>query len=489
MKKIFTYFIVLGLLTTSCSDFLDKKPVGKIEQTEAFKTVADCQSAINGVYALWNSSTLYSDNLTLIPDVQCDMAYSVVGYTNQLGTMYSWSFTSTDGSVTNIFAQLYRISSTVNLLLENVDNVNIKNEQEQKELNNILGAAYFCRAMAYTELVKLYAAPYDPAKASQQLGVSIWTEFTPGHPARATLAENYTQILKDLEKASALVNEDKADSKTITKGAVDALYARVYLYMQNWEAAAAAATKVINNPKYRLADATDIAGIGNTDFFKMWKFDTDNEIIWKLAYTKNDLPGSLGYRFCYLNGNVYRIDYSPAKAVLDLYDPADGRFYTYFRPADLQGNDYYVVSKYPGNPNYQTGSGLVYNNMPKVFRLAEMYLIRAEAYAKMSGKEAEANNDLKTLRENRIKNYVHANLTGGKLIQEIKEERVRELYMEGHRLYDLKRYGEGFARSPQVLSIAPDDRIVIKPNDFRFVWPIPSHEMDANPNAKQNPGY
>lgn len=498
MKKLTIYFIVLtSLLASSCSDFLDPQPVGQIPESEAFTKLSDCQASINGIYALWNSEALYSGYLTLIPDVECDMAYPVVGYMGDWQFMFSWNYGSNTTEVTNIYQQLYRVNNAVNFLLENYTSAVIK-EEEKETLNNILAAAFFSRALAMTELVKYYAPAYNPENAASQIGVQIQDKANDNSvkPARSNLAANYQHILDDLQKAATLCTRDEADAIYITKGAIDALYARVYLYMQNWNEAAKAATRVIDNSKYALADATALSDETNplsSEFTAMWWIDQSNEIIWKLKYTQTDRPGTLGRNFCYINGTEYKLEYAPAKKVVDMYDNSESavdlRLYHYCCPAMVQGQPSNIILKYPGNETLETGTPL-YSNMPKVMRLAEMYLIRAEAYARMTpAQPGKANADLHSLREKRILGYVKKDVSGAQLLKAIKDERIKELFMEGHRFYDLKRYGEGFARKAQYLSLAPDDALEIKPEHFRWLWPIPKHEMDANTNVEQNFGY
>lgn len=484
-------------LLVSCSGFLDQNPSTQISQPEGFRNFDDYDAYIRGIYAVWNVTGNYSQLLTLTPDIQCDMAYSVITSNGEMADIYGWNFSSSESNITSCYSSLYKIVSNSNLAIEQKDHIPFKAEQKTA-FDNLVGTAYFSRALAYCELAKLFAEAYDPEKADQQTGLSIWNSFSVGNPARSSLAQVYKQILEDLEKAQKLITINQADSKYITIGAVDALYARVYLYMENWVEAANAAGRVIANTNYKLADATqfDLSEEPEnhhieTEFYNMWLKDASNEIIWKLAYDVNDQPGELGRLFTYRNGNSYAISFAPAANILEMYDQEnDGRFYTYFTPISIKGSAWYAVTKYPGNPGFQTGSDNVYSNMPKPFRLAEMYLIRAEAYARSTpAREDLANADLATLRGKRIKNYNHTYQTGTGLLQEIKNERVKELYMEGHRLYDLKRYHEGFTRKPQIQSLAPANALNIIPGNFRFVWPIPKHEMTSNENIEQNPGY
>ena len=491
MKKKILYHLILAaaLFCSSCQGFLDKTPFDSIKQDEAIRNLQDARAAINGIYATWNSEGLYSGYLTLLPDVQCDFTYSVIGYSNKLGTMYTWNIIPTNEYAETMYASLYKVISDVNFLLGKKEDIELQ-EGQQEELNNLLGEAYFSRALAYSELAKTYCPAYDPDKAEQQAGVSIWNTFLAGKPERSTLAKTYSQIFDDLEQAGRLLSYDAADAIRISRGALDALYARVYLYMHNWEEAAKAATRVIDNPHYALAEGyTDVDTLAaQTEFNTLWEYDKSNEIIWKLEYTKNNLAGSLGSYFCGTLGGFLRIDYAPAVGVVNLYAPQDVRKDVYFKTGNVNGSPIPVITKYPGNPDLRPSTAHVFCNMPKVFRLAEMYLIRAEAYAN-DNQESLANADLKTLRSKRIKNYEHVTANGKILQNEIRQERIKELYMEGHRLYDLKRYGEGFTRTSQSQSISPEDKLTISAGDYRFLWPIPSHEMDANRNMKQNPGY
>ena len=132
-------------------------------------------------------------------------------------------------------------------------------------------------------------------------------------------------------------------------------------------------------------------------------------------------------------------------------------------------------------------------SMPKPFRLAEMYLIRAEAHCRKETPDfSKASKDISTLRESRMSAGGSLSLTADNYIQQIADERVRELYMEGHRLQDLKRWGslynngEGFKRTPQQNSLAEGSSLEKKANDPLFVWPIPQHEIEA-PGSQVKP--
>ena len=116
--------------------------------------------------------------------------------------------------------------------------------------------------------------------------------------------------------------------------------------------------------------------------------------------------------------------------------------------------------------------------MPKLFRLAEQYLIRAEAYCR-KGEYSKASADLSTLRKSRFSSGGSIAVDQSNFLEVISAERVRELYMEGFRLQDLKRWHLGFERTPQTSCVSEGGSLKVEPDDPRFVWPIPRNETEA----------
>ena len=120
-------------------------------------------------------------------------------------------------------------------------------------------------------------------------------------------------------------------------------------------------------------------------------------------------------------------------------------------------------------------------SMPKPFRLAEQYLIRAEAYCRMgTAYYGKAGIDISTLRMARYSSYGGSTtLTEENWFKTVSEERMKELFMEGFRLNDLKRWHEGFERKEQTSTVSPGNTLKLEKDDPRFVWPIPQRELDA----------
>ena len=284
----------------------------------------------------------------------------------------------------------------------------------------------------------------------------------------------------------------------VSKDAVTALQARVALAMDNYPVAAQKAVEVINTNTYTLVNSPDMMQ-------DLWWGDFDTESIFKLAVTSgSDLAGQTGALFLpYQEGQVP--DYIPTQDVIDLYAENDIRKGTYFVDTLVNTNAgtsgrVYALNKF-------TDEGFLYTQNqqneysrfmvePKVLRISEMYLIAAEAYA-MQGNVSEGAKWLNAIERERINGYedkVFA--TSDVLMTEIRNEREREFIGEGVRLFDLKRWDMGVTRgTPQQEDLcnlpgSSTSTALTRPaGDKGFVWPIPQHEIDANPQIVQNPGY
>ncbi|MGN1216054.1 MAG: RagB/SusD family nutrient uptake outer membrane protein, partial [Candidatus Cryptobacteroides sp.] len=176
----------------------------------------------------------------------------------------------------------------------------------------------------------------------------------------------------------------------------------------------------------------------------------------------------------------YYPDFVPSQAALNTYQAADCRYDCYFR--ELQTGyshqlKWPLLVKYFGNGSL-LDLNIYHVNMPKLFRLAEQYLIRAEAYCRR-GEYSKASADLTTLRKSRFSSGGAIAVDADNFLDVLSAERVRELYMEGFRLQDLKRWHKGFGRTPQASCVSEGGSLKIEPDDKRFVWPIPRNEIEA----------
>ena len=488
-------FLLLGL--GACDDFLTEIPETAVPEEEAMTDLESAEQIVVGIYSCFKNSSLYSGTLIQASDIQADLVYASIGYTNQYGSFYRWETTPNESVLLSVYAGLYQIIARCNFFMDNVELVRstLRTEADKATLNKYEGDVRFMRALAYSDLIRTFCESYEPATASQKMGVPLYLHYREGNGStvkkpRATLEESYAQVLSDLKKADELVTRVGSDAAFITEGAVDALFARVYLHMKNWEKAIEYATNVIDAKSgsykvYSLADVNSYvstaSGVMN-EYAAMWTYDSADEIIWKISFSTTDMGGSLGTLYMGITGGMYNPNYVPAKWLINAYDNYDMRYTTFFKlVTTMQGVETEVAVKFPGNPNIDGSAGNFYVNMPKVLRLSETYLIRAEAYTMME-ETNKANNDLTALRKARYQGYGVATHGQDQLLEEIQEERAKELFLEGFRLHDLKRWGKGFERQPQSGTITGERYTSLKINgtDKKFVWLIPQHEITAS---------
>lgn len=320
----------------------------------------------------------------------------------------------------------------------------------------------------------------------------VLTEHYKGNEVqkRATLKESYEFVLSDLDKAAeylkvaddftgSLYNEIYFNEYTC-----HALRARVSLYMHKYDDAIKYASKVIGSKFYTLEKASSNTYSSQVKDYKyIWTYGDSREAIWKVGFTVNSYGGALGTIFDNYNYVSYRPDYVPETWVINSFDSNDLRAAAIFTTRTTgyeHGLQWPLLSKYFGDATFLSNN-ILHVHQPMVFRLAEQYLIRAEAYA-MKKDYAKAGKDISTLRTARYSSYGgNTSLSESNALTVIESERVKELYMEGFRLNDLKRWHKGFARkvSDQPAANFVQSSLKVEKDDPLFVWPIPQHELEA----------
>ncbi len=493
IKNIKTY-ILSGILVLSLSSCLDKYPEDSIRMDEAINTVDDVDKLVIGIYDSFKSSSLYSGDLTLLPDLQADFVYCVKGYSNTYGDIYRWKdIKSTNTDIEAVYADLYGVINRCNFLLDNVDKVkaNTNSDSQLDKLDQYCGEAYFARALAYSELIKCFCKAYDSdEQAEQALGVVITEHYKGNEPQkRSSLKASYDFVLSDLDKAAELLELEDDFSGTLynqtyfDEYTVHALRARVLLYMHRYDEAIKYATKVIGSGYYVLEKAaSNTYSSTYNDYQYIWKYGDSREAIWKVGFTINSYGGALGTIFDNYNYVSYRPDYVPETWVINSYDSNDLRasaIFTTHTTGYSHGLSWPLLTKYFGDVTF-LNSNILHVHQPMVFRLSEQYLIRAEAYAQ-KGDYSKAAKDITTLRTARYSSYGSTTMSEDNAMDIIEAERVKELYMEGFRLNDLKRWHKGFERkvSDQPAANFVQSNLKVEKDDPLFVWPIPNHELEA----------
>jgi len=458
----YKYFLlfVISLGVFSCEENLELTPFQSLSTSEALSDITGMQTALNGGYDALQGVAYYGRDFQVQSDIETDVAYVAITNSNRFITNYTYVFNADNEN--SIFATAYNTILRVNNVINNIDGL----EGNQATKDQIKGEALAIRALAHFDLVRLYGTPPTQGNPSSDLGVPVVLESDPAaEPARNTVAEVYNQILADLNSASGLISEDGIYN--FSPGAVDALLARVHLYRGNYNEAITAASDVINSGNYQLDnDYSNLFGEPNSSA----------EEIFTLRFTgaENNGANNLGQIY---NPNGYG-DIRPSNDYFELFEEGDQRGQLVYTAIKNEVEDIFH-SKFLGESDIE---GL---HSPRLLRLSEMYLIRAEANFFL-GNLSEAISDLNTLRTTRGASEITESELDVKFIL---NERLREFAFEGHAKFDYFRLGIDIVRS-QCNSIeqisAP---CMIAASDSRGIYPIPEFEILVNQQMVQNTGY
>lgn len=496
IKKLFILNVLIFF--ASCNDAIEIDQPGRLTADAAFQNTADLQA---GLYGLYNQ-------FDLTPEIAFTAIFTdelAIGFDNGGQGLTDYGFILNAGSTApaNFWVRNYAAINTANRLISAAEALTPEAGSED-EYEDILGQAYALRAFAHFQLQSYFTTDYSDDSA---LGV-IAMDYVPTidqNLLRNTNAEVFGLIESDLDTAESLLNT-VSDATFVSQDFVKALRARMAAYRQNYTVAETYSKELLD--KYGLADTTE---------YRAMFADTSNaEIIFKLERTIGDsydvqgatgspaAGGWAGARFAFVGPGV---DGSPyfemGRSLFNLFDEESVRYEVNVHPSSVidpdyqdgpggQGNDVLVVDKYEGS------EGRPLMNDLKVFRSSEMLLILAEAYAAQDNFNGDSNSTaslIKQMRDARLGEDTalpaYANKT--EAFADILEERRVELAFEGHRYKDLKRLGEranaGVSKDP--VDCAFNGACTLAPTDFRFTFPIPIVEFNANPGLReqQNPGY
>lgn len=503
MKKIIFGFFATLMMVCSCD--LNIEPTSSISTENALQSVQDAKKFRRDLY-LTMRDYLDSGSPVYLMELMGDTFHASITFGNRNGEYYKWEMRSTFGNVESIWHYSYYCVMLANFLEAGIPQIGASavSESDKAALNTILGECAFVKAYSMFKLVELFCPNYNPSTASSAYGVMLSNETfaTPSvqatYPGRSSLADTYQYIESNLSKAESLLGSvaGKEGSPYITIDAVNALKARIALTKGDYQTAASVAAALIGSDRYSLIDNED-------DFTNLWTNDSGKECIVQFWSDYQSTPSSNCYDYVSLQSNgTYSPNYIPEKWIVNAYDQKDIRFKTwFFKTPAVFGNissTLYLLNKFPGNPELMPGVSIsTYINKVKPFRIAEQYLIAAEAYA-ASGNPQEACKYLNMLRSSRIPGYSSKSYTGDELMAQVKRERAKELVGEGFRFKDLKRWNEGMTRSEaqdsQVVNNAGSQTTELmtrSASDPFFLWPIPQSEIDSNPQIRgqQNPGY
>ncbi|AXY77172.1 RagB/SusD family nutrient uptake outer membrane protein [Paraflavitalea soli] len=459
MKRI-AWIAGLALIGVSCKKQLEILPSDSIVEETAMTTVPFLEKGMVGVYININGSydaeiyatSLYSDEANL--PTENNTGRGVIAH--------RWQTDPGVGEVTAAWGRYAFGVDRANRVIAAADKLTGLSAADAATRDRIKAEALAIRAFCEFQVLINYAENLQ----SGSLGVPYVTESKIQKPARLTVGEVFAKVNQDLTTAAGLMPASFTDNTRFTAKAISALQARVALYQKDWGTAITAATAAIN--AVPLATSAQYPGI--------WTDQTEAEVIWKHKRTSGQ--GRLGDS--YYDRTSSKIMYGVSFKLLNTFAANDIRLASTVLD---RGGSRYSVAKYIGGTPSEPGRADV-----KVFRTAEMYLIRAEAYAE-NNQVALGAADLNALRKQRIAGYVDEVFASKEsLINAVILERFKELAFEGQRMNDLRRKLLPVTRLPQD-AINASAKTTLSPTDKEYYYPIPGTEILANENMIQNPTY
>jgi hypothetical protein len=502
-KFLRTLFFPLGCICigfTSCKKLVEvQSPVNSITVTEVFNSRDQANSVIAGMYSqlMSNSGTLVFSNggITRFAGLSSDEMANL-NATNSIEDYQFFTNTllATNGTVSEkLWKPPYKIIYSANTVIARLD-ATADNQVDDSTKRILTSEAKFIRAFCYFYLVNMFG----------DVPLVLTTDFTQTVTmAKTPKSAVYAQIEEDLKLAQELLLTDYATAATerirANKWAATALLARVYLYQQKWAEAEAQASAVIGNSQFSIL--TDLS----TVFLKNSK-----ESIFQLQQNATVTPYNATWEGTDFMPTFRYTQQTPASQ-LSFLSPTTfnsfisflvapyyltNRFVSAFEGGDKRKTiwvdstatpnaspwnkvPYYFAFKYTTKTGSATGAVTQYY---MVLRLAEQYLIRAEARAQLGTDLTGAAGDLNKLRTRAGLTNTTAT-TKDALLVAVAKERQTELFAEwGHRWFDLKRTG----KAEEVLSTIATKQPWSNNN---LVYPIPALDVINDPNLVQNDGY
>lgn len=440
------------LCITGCKKLVQVgEPDDSLTTTAVFSNDSLAQAAVAGLYIkIMASPKLFlNGGISLYPALSAD---ELQRPSLNLEDQFYINSISPNNSIvnSNLWKAAYAYIYQCNICIEGLKKSTGVSEALKKQL---LGEVQFVRALCYHYLVNLFGNV--PLALGTNADVNAML-------SRSPVEQVYQQIAADLTAASEELTDDKPNT-TPTKYAAQALLARVYLYMKQWSKAAGMASAVINSNHFSMVG----------DLNKVFKYDS-KEIIFEWIPLGDRMNSAEGFIFVPASLNQ-KPNYWLSEDLLDAFEPGDLRRSKWVNSVTIGTTTYNYPFKYQ-----------VYTSPPPireynvVLRLAEQYLIRAEAYAQLNRIDS-AVIDLNTIRIRAELPVFSTTISADTCLHKIERERRIELFAEwGHRWFDLKRTSRtNVVLSTKGSSWSTDDQL----------YPIPATELNFAPNLEQNPGY
>jgi starch-binding outer membrane protein, SusD/RagB family len=484
MKNIFKilFSALLALSLFSCEKFLDLKPVSNgiaVENQSSdsvlYKSAGEAEAALAGVYADFRNE-YYELDYFVNGDAQSDDAYA--GADNPANFQIDdYNIDATNLNVTRDWAYLYSTIGKANTVINNVNEVTDPDLTAERKME-IISEASFIRAFMYFQLVQLWGDVPLILTSVETFNLDILPLL---FPPRTPMAEVYTQIIADLNAALPHVSATAVNKSYVTKGAVNAMLAKVYATQDphDWD-------KVLQYCNDVIAGGYSLL----PEYDQLWDNEHENSIesIFEINYDGTSSSGNWGASmFIGMDWKKFNI---PSNDLVAAFDSENDNIrkassITFLDVSGKWSDENWPQTDYPFINKYRINTSPSPQNYIFI-RLADILLLKAEALNEKGDVTGAA-----TL-VNQVRTRVSLPNTGASdqasMRLAIEKERRLELAFEGQRWYDLKRTG----RAIEVINNAkgPDGQSLgyqLTPN--KLIWPVPQSEMDKNSKLVQNPGY
>jgi hypothetical protein len=486
MKNLIYTLSAAAVLTfTACKkDFLDTMPTDSYASEQVFTNVSGAWSAINGIH---RSLYMQYDNqdqggqgsMMIANDMLGDDLVMTAAGNGWFNATYQWQMHRNTSATFLKFSYrfYYKIIANANMILANIDAAS----GDETDKMGIKGQAYAYRAWANWNLVQLFAPRYDATKENTQPGIVLLLHNTTEGLPRSTVQEVYRQMNSDADSSILLLTEgtEGGNASHITLPVAQGIKARIALTQQDYATAA----------QYAAEARAGYTLMSNADYTAGFNDYNNREWMWGSHQISEQTTYFYSF-FAYMSANfnstnirtnpkaINNVLYNKISATdvrKKLWSP-DGSGI----PVPEGG----VVMPYANRKFLVAGTSSV-GDVPNM-RAAEMYLIEAEADARL-GLNVAAADVLYTLAVNRDPSYVKSTLTGDDLIGEIMTQRRVELWGEGFRFFDLKRLNQSLDRNgTNHSSVLTTGVMAVPAGDVRWQFLIPQDEINANKAIGQN---
>ncbi|MBC7922609.1 MAG: RagB/SusD family nutrient uptake outer membrane protein [Ferruginibacter sp.] len=483
MNKLTACILSIALLSLpGCSSLLEVEPRQSIDTDQALATPEGIRAALFGTYSNLKAQALYGRDLLAIAEALGDNTVII----NRAGGRFVNEGQNVINNHLGGWGTYYYTINQCNLILKALPESTLP----EPEKDTIEGEVKFIRALMYFDLSRVYA--YEPGVSVPALDKGAVPLLLEGidspeqvaYPVRNAAGEVYAQIYRDLQDATAKAPATGGPNRA-TAGAAHALLARVALYNQDWSTAVQSATAALASSVGRLA--------GNSEYVAAWRANGNPESIFEVLF--NSRQESLGVNNSLQSAYTTIGSVSQASSLLASrptpLPPATGwgsvvptpTFLGLFTTGDVRRQLYQLGLNRSNNviiecTKFLGKSGTIYMDNVPVLRVSEMYLIRAEAAARLNQLVGAAE-DVNRIRTRAGLLALTELDSQTKVLTEIELQRRLELAFEGHRWFDLKRQGRDVVKATGNVSYG----------DTRTLAPLPNSEILANKNLEQNSGY